>query len=215
MKITCFRSGLNHKNMKYLGAFIAFVIFSSSVVYGQSTTDQPSDSTLSDAPLISINERTIQEAELIETYAKRYNPRKAGLYSAVLPGLGQAYNKKYWKMPIIYGGFIGFGFGINFYQVRRKKFRAELFSILESGAGTSESGFNEAQLRTIVDKARRERDYLMVLTGILYMLNIVDAHIDSHLKEFDLNEKLKLSLDPMIHQQGQLQAGLSISLNFQ
>lgn len=201
--------------MKYLGTFIIVLLFSIEIVHAQSTTEQINDSIRNDAPLLSKHDKSLRDAELIEMYAKRYNPRKAGLYSAVLPGLGQAYNKKYWKIPIIYGGFIGLGYGINFYQKRHKEFRTELFEILESGEDLSSiNQLSEDQLRTLVNKSRRERDYFMVLTGILYLLNIADAHIESHLKEFDLNEKLMLSLDPMIRQQNQLQAGLSISLNF-
>lgn len=202
--------------MKYLGTFIIILLFSLGVVHAQSTSEQISDSTRNNVPLLSKNDKSLHDAEFIEMYDKRFNPRRAGLYSAVLPGLGQAYNKKYWKIPIVYGGFIGLGYGINFYQKQHKEFRTELFEILESGEVlSSKNQLTEDQLRTLVNKSRRERDYFMVLTGILYMLNIVDAHIDAHLKEFDLNEKLKLSLDPMIRQQNQLQAGLSISLNFQ
>jgi hypothetical protein len=202
--------------MKYFGTFI-FGLLLLTNSFAQSTTEIGSDSTItaSDAPLISDSQKSLEDAELIEMFAKRFNPRKAGLYSAVLPGMGQVYNKKYWKLPIIYGGFIGLGFGINFYQTEHKKFRKELFDLLESEEDvSSQNQLTEDQLRTIVNSTRRERDYFLVLTGILYLLNVVDAHIDSHLKEFDLNEKLKLSLDPMIRQQNDLQAGFSISLNF-
>ena len=180
----------------------------------QNIPESSRDSTSNNVPLGMKIDQANKNIELIESYAKRYNPRKAGLYSAVVPGLGQAYNKKYWKMPIIYGGFVGFGFGINFYQKIHKEFRIELFDILESGASESASGFDVAQLRSIIDKSRRERDFFIVLTGILYLLNVADAHIDAHLKEFDLNEKLKLTLDPMLRQQNELQAGLSINLSF-
>jgi len=200
--------------MKCLVSLIIGLFAIISISQAQVTPGLANDSTLTDAPLIIKNKKSLEEAELIEMYSKRFIPRKAGLYSAVVPGLGQAYNKKYWKMPIIYGGFIGLGYGINFYQTRHKKFRSELFDILESGEAQSPSGFNEDQLRTIVDKARRERDFYLVLTGIWYLLNVVDAHIDAHLKEFDLNENLKLSLDPMIRQRNELQAGLSINFNF-
>src|SRR5688500_8111212 len=53
---------------------------------------------------------------LLKSYSTRYDPRKALLYAAVIPGLGQIYNKKYWKLPLVYGGFFGIGYAINFYQ---------------------------------------------------------------------------------------------------
>lgn len=200
--------------MKRLGSLIIGLFAFAISTQAQITPEVFNDSTLHDDPIIMQSDKSAQEAELIEMYAARYNPRRAGLYSAVVPGMGQAYNKKYWKMPIIYGGFIGLGYGIDFHQKRHKQFRIELFDMLKSGEVESPSGFDEDQLRTIVDKARRERDFYLVLTGIWYLLNIADAHIEAHLKEFDLNEKLKLSVDPMLRHQNQFQAGLSINLSF-
>ncbi len=133
--------------------------------------------------------------ELI-SYATRYDPRKAILYAAVLPGLGQIYNKKYWKLPLVYGGFIGFGRGINFYQKGYKKYKEELFDVLETSSGVSSSGYTKDQLRTIVDRYRRERDFMIILMAGMYLLQMVDAHVDAHLKEFDLNPNLHVRLQP-------------------
>jgi hypothetical protein len=140
------------------------------------------------------------------SYAARYNPRKALLYAAVLPGLGQIYNKKYWKLPLVYGGFIGLGYGINFYQNIYKKYKVQLFYNLENGSelDTDRSdkypAYTTGGLRTIVDKARRERDFFTILMGGMYLLQIVDAHVDAHLKEFDLNPNLKVSIQPSVNQ---------------
>jgi len=140
--------------------------------------------------------------ETIESYAKRYDPRKAMLYAAVMPGAGQFYNKKYWKMPLVYGGFTGFVYGINFYQDNYLRFKEELFGLINdptsNGASLSPSLLTEEQLRTLVDRTRRERDFLIILTGFFYILQMVDAHVDSHLKEFDLNPKLQVRIEPMI-----------------
>lgn len=132
----------------------------------------------------------------LKSYATRYDPRKALLYAAILPGMGQIYNKKYWKLPLVYGGFIGFGYGIHFYQEGYTKYKTELFDILESGESESASGYTEDQLRTIVDRYRRERDFMIILMAGMYLLQIVDAHVDAHLKEFDLNPNLHVRLQP-------------------
>ncbi len=144
---------------------------------------------------------------LMKSYATRYSPRKALLYAAVLPGLGQVYNKKYWKLPLVYGGFIGLGYGINFYQGIYKKYKAKLFYNLENGYELDtdenledEEGYTTGGLRTIVDKARRERDFFTILLGGMYLLQIIDAHVDAHLKEFDLNPNLKVSIQPSVNQ---------------
>ncbi|MCX7638211.1 MAG: DUF5683 domain-containing protein [Cyclobacteriaceae bacterium] len=136
----------------------------------------------------------------LKTYADRYNPRKALLYAAVLPGLGQVYNKKYWKLPLVYGGIGVTGYAIRFYQQGYSKYRAELFEILQTGANLSPSGFTETQLRTLIDRYRRERDFMIIIMGGVYILQMIDAHVDAHLKEFDLNPQLKLSVRPVAEQ---------------
>lgn len=144
---------------------------------------------------------------LLKSYATRYNPRKALLYAAVLPGLGQIYNKKYWKLPLVYGGFVGIGYAINFYQDTYKKYKVLLFKNLENGYAEDTAsdpndplGYTTGTLRTVVDKARRERDFWTIMMGAMYLLQIVDAHVDAHLKEFDLNPTLKVSLRPSVNQ---------------
>lgn len=159
---------------------------------------------------------------LLKTYASRYDPRKALLYAAVIPGLGQIYNKKYWKLPLVYGGFVGIGYAINFYQGNYKKYKVQLFQNLDKGIGENVSdpsdptGYTTGQLRTIVDKSRRERDFWTIMLGAMYLLQIVDAHVDAHLKEFDLNPQLKVYLQPSVTQDQMMgrQNGMSIILKF-
>jgi len=134
----------------------------------------------------------------IESYSTRFDPRKALLFSAVLPGAGQFYNKKYWKMPLVYGGFGFLIYVANFYHTLNQKYREELFGVInDGGGGYSPSGYTEDQLRTLVDRTRRERDFFIILNGLWYMLQMVDAHVDAHLKEFDLNPKMQVRLEPM------------------
>lgn len=152
----------------------------------------------------------------LKSYASRYDPRKAIMYAAVLPGLGQVYNKKYWKLPLVYGGFIGFGYGISFYQKGYTKYKAELFDILETQEPISASGYTEDQLRNIVNKYRRERDFMIILMAGMYLLQMVDAHVDAHLKEFDLNPNLHVRLQPTWESDMLMgrSAGFSIKLRF-
>jgi len=137
---------------------------------------------------------------LIESYAKRFDPRKALFYSAILPGAGQVYNRKYWKVPLVYGGLITGAYLIDFYNSRFLQFRNELFTLLNDGSSsttpTTPSGLNENQLRRLTDRARRERDFWSIMTGLWYLLQIVDAHVDAHLKEFDVNPQLKARVEP-------------------
>lgn len=160
---------------------------------------------------------------LLKSYASRYDPRKALLYAAVIPGLGQIYTKKYWKLPLVYGGFFGIGYAINFYQGNYKKYKVQLFHNLDNGfEQDTESdpddpnGYTTGQLRTIVDKSRRERDFWTIMMGAMYLLQIVDAHVDAHLKEFDVNPNLKVYLKPSVSEDQMIgrQNGMSLVIKF-
>lgn len=160
--------------------------------------------------------RDDRPVETIESYAQRYDPRKALFYSAVLPGMGQAYNKKYWKMPFVYGGF-GFLIYVSaFYHSENLKYREQLFEVVNNPSlgGISSDGLTEDQLRTLVNQSRRERDFFLIITGVWYMLQMVDAHIDSHLKEFDLNPKLQVRIEPIMENNLQLGRSTGVALKF-
>ena len=151
---------------------------------------------LSQTPGDSVKVISEGDTVAIKSYATRYNPRKALLYAAILPGMGQIYTKKYWKLPLVYGGFIATGYAINFYQEGFQKYKGELFGLLDTGEPFSPSGYTEEQLRTIVDRYRRERDFMIVLMAGVYVLQMIDAHVDAHLKEFDLNPDLHVRIQP-------------------
>ena len=134
----------------------------------------------------------------------------------MIPGWGQIYNKKYWKVPIVWGGLGVLVYAVDFYNQGYTQFRSELFGVLQSGDTFSPSGYNESQLRTLTDAYRRQRDFFVVLTGIFYLVQLVDAHVDAHLKEFEVNPRLKISLRPQIENSPLTGAtsGLALTLRF-
>lgn len=151
-----------------------------------------------------------------EQYAARYIPRKALLYSAVLPGMGQAYNKKYWKLPIVYGGFYMLTYVAMQYNDLYNEYKVELFAVVRDPQYVPPSGFTEQQLRSVTEFYRRQRDFFLILDGMWYLLQLVDAHVDAHLREFDLNPQLKVSLGPSLQQHplfGQA-TGLALTIKF-
>jgi hypothetical protein len=166
--------------------------------------------TITNDPLIVEKKDTI----LLKSYATRYDPRKALLYAAVLPGMGQVYNKKYWKLPLVYGGMGWIGYNIDVYQKGYTKYKLELYKVIDGN--TAASRYTEPQLRTIVDRYRRERDFMIILMGGVYLLQIIDAHVDAHLKEFDLNPNLQVRLEPMLDNNPMIgrQAGFSLYIRF-
>lgn len=166
-------------------------------------------------------EAAASDTVLLKSYATRYDPRKALLYAAVVPGLGQIYNKKYWKLPLVYGGFVGFAYGVNFYQEGYIKYKAELYDNLEKGYvnnGDIEPGdvYSTANYRRIVDQYKRQRDFMLILMAGMYLLQIIDAHVDAHLKEFDVNPTLQVSVRPVMEQTAMLgnQTGFTVVIRF-
>ncbi len=161
----------------------------------------------------------IEHTKAIDTLismSRRFDPERALLLSAVLPGLGQAYNKKYWKVPLVYGGLGFLGYNIDVFQSGFITYKNHLFAEIDGSSNTiNTSGFNETQLRTIVDRFRRQRDLFIVYTGLFYLIQIVDAHIDAHLKEFDVNPKLQVRIEPSFEQNAYFSStGISLKFKF-
>lgn len=122
-------------------------------------------------------------------------PSKAAFYSAVVPGLGQIYNKSYWKLPIAYSGL-----GISSYlyfqnQKEYNRWRNEYKKRLQGIHDTSDAYFGRLDNDRLIRGQRifeRNRDLALVVTIGIYALNILDANIDAHLKQFDISEDLSL-----------------------
>lgn len=129
-------------------------------------------------------------------------PRQAAMKSAMLPGLGQLYNKRWWKVPLIYGGFIGIGLVYEFNQRNYKIFLKEA-QFREENPGKTENplfaGYSNQGIITIKDSYRRDRD-LSILAGLgFYAINIIDAYVDAKFFRFDISDELSLKVDPVIN----------------
>ena len=161
----------------------------------------------------------VQEIEKVNKKTiLQYNPSKAGLYSAVLPGLGQYYNKKYWKIPIVWGA-VGTGIGVisfNNKQYKRYKtaFEAELNG--QPHEFSDIQGINKVVLGNTQDQAKRYRDYAIAITGVVYLLNILDAVVDAHLYEQRKDPELVFS-PAVVNDQiglGYAKAGFTLQYRF-
>lgn len=148
----------------------------------------------------------------------KFSPTKAGLYSAVLPGLGQYYNKKYWKIPIVWGG-IGTGIGITLWNQKQYNRYRNAF-IAELNGQTHEfsdiPGITKEALGRSQDAAKRQRDYAVAISSLVYILNIVDAVVDAHLYEprHDPDLALKPTLIYDEFDKTTTKAGLSLNYKF-
>ena len=128
---------------------------------------------------------------------KEHIPSKAAMYSAILPGLGQIYNKRYWKLPIVYAAIGGGVYGVVWNQKNYKVF-LEAYRIRLSGG--QDEYFNtlktEEQLISWMDFYRNQRDLSIIITVGLYAFNILDAYVDAHLINFNINDNLALKVEP-------------------
>ena len=161
--------------------------------------------------------KTPEVVEEIEMVYKDHDPNKAAWYSAALPGLGQAYNKKYWKIPVIWAGIGGFAYFIDWNNDQYQFYRKNLIYEVEGNPNFENTTPLEADnLKSGRDQYRRSRDMLIIFGVIFYMLNIVDAHVDAHLIEFDVNQSLSVQLDPAVqfNPNGSQSTGLSLKINF-
>lgn len=120
-------------------------------------------------------------------------PSKAAFYSAVLPGLGQAYNKKYWKIPIAWGLIGG---GVYFYIRNDKQYNRYRDAYKRRLAGFTDDEFNgtisDDGLVRAQQQFRRNKELSLLWTIGFYILNIVDANVDAHLLQFNVDENLSL-----------------------
>ncbi len=149
----------------------------------------------------------------------KLDPNQSALLSAVLPGLGQAYNGQYWKLPIIYGGGLIFAHYINYNHKIYNELRNALIAEVDGDPNTEnyyEDLFNETALERNTEVFRRNRDFLIILAGAFYMLNIVDAHVSAHLREFDVNENLSINIYPQIQTSPLISptVGFQLAVNF-
>jgi hypothetical protein len=140
-----------------------------------------------------------------------HSPHKATIYSAVLPGLGQIYNHKYWKVPIVYGGFATLGYFINFNNGVYTKYKQAYSDIIDNDPNTNSylnlkvnkvffqpdkiSQLTE-NLKRVKDGWRRNRDLVIIGTAVFYMINIIDASVDAHFFNFDISDDLTINWAP-------------------
>lgn len=137
-------------------------------------------------------------------------PAKAAFLSAVLPGLGQAYNKRYWKIPLVYAaiGSSAFGF-INSnraYQKFRDAFKSRRMGFMTdpyydlngNGIFPGYPDVSDNSLQKAQEQAQEDRDFALVMTIGMYALNIIDANVDAHLKQFNVNADLSFDYRPAL-----------------
>ncbi|HEY4154036.1 MAG TPA: DUF5683 domain-containing protein [Puia sp.] len=156
---------------------------------------------------------------------KKHDPRRATIYSAILPGAGQIYNHKYWKLPIVYAA-IGIPVYTFFYNRSwYKKCQYALAVAVSQSQGDSLArvdpqlvNFVKAgdvnDIITYRDSFRKSQDYSVLYFLLFYGLNIVDATVDAHLRDFNVNSDLSFKVKPMLIPGPNMVAGFSVVFDF-
>jgi hypothetical protein len=151
--------------------------------------------------LLAFTPMTAQDADTIASRSavQKHSPQRALLFSALIPGLGQVYNQKYWKVPIIYGAGATFAYYVGFNQLKYKKFR-DAYVNGTDGTKTLIDGhlYEYNSLPRGRDYYRRYRDLSVLGMGFIYFLNIVDAMIDAEFFNYDVSDDLTLHVQPTI-----------------
>ncbi|MFC0878129.1 DUF5683 domain-containing protein [Saccharicrinis sp. FJH2] len=169
---------------------------------------------------------------------KVYIPKKAAMFSAAFPGLGQIYNHKWWKVPILYAGFAACAYGINYNNERYSLYRYAYIDLVDSDPSSrsyidaplpmlreereayilSNKSYFEGVFKSRRESFRRDRDLMIIVTVGVYIINIIDANVDAHLADFDVSNDLSMNFSPVVlgdlSGSGKSTLGLSLTLNF-
>ena len=140
-------------------------------------------------------------------------PEKAGLYSAIIPGAGQFYTKKYWKIPIVYAGLITSAYYIKENNDSYQLYKNTYLNRLQNNNSDEFYGtYSNTDLKTLSDYYRRNREISILCFFGTYLLNIIDASVSAHLFDYDVSDDLSLHIQP-IYFPKENTTGLALSFN--
>jgi len=183
-------------------SFILLILFQFVCLqtYGQKRNDTV---VISGSKSIDSTQKNILSAD---TVIKKHSPKKAAFRSAVLPGWGQAYNKKYWKIPIVYGA-LGttaaiFVFNLETYKSLKQAYIyiRDTFPYNDTLIEPRFRNLSPESIRSYRNSFRQNVDYSVLFFFVFWGLNVVDATVDAHLKAFDVSNDITLKIRPRFNQ---------------
>jgi hypothetical protein len=162
---------------------------------------------------LTITENVVIPDTINKTAINPLAPARAAFYSAILPGLGQAYNKKYWKIPIVYAAL---GTGVYSYMWNNKKYNSYRDAYKQRLAGKEDDFqyLDDARLIQGQKFYQKNRDLSAIITVALYILNIVEANVNAHLLQFNVNDKLTFRPE-MQQNDGNAKQNVGVALSYQ
>lgn len=146
---------------------------------------------------------------------KGKDPRRASLLSAAFPGAGQLYNRKYWKLPLVYGAAFTLGYYIHLNHSQYVLTRDAYLQVKAGQPDYYKGLYSAEQLVRLREYWRRNRDLLIIVSAFTYLLNIADAAVDAHFSTFDVSDDLSLRASPYVDLAFQQQPVLGFSFTFE
>lgn len=202
------------------------------------TTEEIQQKHLSESLVVHADSMPLTQKEMDRLFWKP-DPLRAVWLGAIVPGLGQIYNRSYWKVPIVYGGFMGCVYAITWtsgqYESYKNAYRDIYFdirdgkvtndpsksyiAILPEGYTIDRMGGASAyqnRLKEWQNKMHRNRDLAIAITAIVYALTLVDAYVDAQLFDFDISTDLSLNVSPQLYYdlQNQRSAEVKLAISF-
>ena len=202
------------------------------------TTEEIQQKHQSESLVVHTDSMPLTQKEMDRLFWKP-DPLRAVWLGAIVPGLGQIYNRSYWKVPIVYGGFMGCVYAITWtsgqYESYKNAYRDIYFdirdgkvtndpsksyiAILPEGYTIDRMGGASAyqnRLKEWQNKMHRNRDLAIAITAIVYALTLVDAYVDAQLFDFDISTDLSLNVSPQLYYdlQNQRSAEVKLAISF-
>jgi hypothetical protein len=208
------------------------LLFFFLLILSSSAQEKQKDTTAVDSVKTDLTRKGVVVKDVIVEKREEINPlapSKAAFYSAILPGLGQIYNKRYWKVPLVFAA-IGTGVYVyinndDLYDRFRTAFKRrkagfiddEFYDINNSGIVPGDPDLSDAALQDGQERYQRDRDLALVVTIGLYALNIIDANVDAHLRQFNVDDNLSMDFKPYLEYNpinAQPNYGMALTIKF-
>jgi hypothetical protein len=155
----------------------------------------------------------MKDTAVVLDWRARHQPARAAIYSAIIPGAGQVYNRKYWKVPIVLGGL-----GVSYWFIRDnnksyQRYKTAYLDVVNGRPDEFNGLYSADQLRSVADTYHRWRDLSYLAFGLVYALNIMDASVDAYFVRFDVSDDLTVRAGPSWGLAAQGAAGIAIRVS--
>ena len=172
------------------------------------------------AQLTTDTTKSLNPKSLNPKSTKPHPPKRAALLSAIIPGAGQVYNKKYWKVPVIYVGFGALAYSFQFNQSRYVKYRDAYKTRIDNDSTTTDpyiKKYTDDDLISLFKYYHRYRDLTVIGGAAVYLFQIIDATVDAHMFTFNVDDDLSMNIHPILIRTASLNhytTGLGLSIKF-